>query len=372
MPPLHLLLKPASGLCNLRCAYCFYADEMAHRQQPERGMMAVSTLEAVLQKALQDAEDSCTVAFQGGEPTLAGLDFYRQVVALAAKHNQKGLQLSFALQTNGLLLDGEWCRFLAENHFLVGLSVDGLPAVHDAFRRDAAGGGSYHRAIAAAHRLREAGVEFNILTVVTARSAPRIADIYRQYQKQGFAWQQYIACLEPLDCPPGAQKWSLTPRAYGRFLVTLFDLWEADVRRGRAPYIRQFENWLGILLGQPPESCEQRGVCSLQYVVEADGSVYPCDFYVLDGYCLGNLVTDSFDDIRRRAAGCPLFTDGGGQSVACRACRYFPLCRGGCRRHRGAPGLPENIFCESYKMFFDACLPRLQRLAQGLAQGMAR
>lgn len=360
-----IMVKPASGLCNMRCGYCFYADEMSRRQQASCGIMSRETMEQVIRKVLAYAGGGCTFAFQGGEPTLAGLDFFREWLELEKKYNVKGIEISHALQTNGYLLDSAWCDFFASNRFLVGLSVDGIKATHDAFRRDARGEDTYFRVLEGARLLQAAGAEFNVLTVVNSRTAPRIRRIYEQYRKLGFAWQQYIACLDPLQEKQGGRAYSLTPDMYGQFLIDLFTLWEIDFRQGKQPYIRQFENYVGILMGREPESCEQRGFCSRQTVVEADGGVYPCDFYMLDAYRLGSLAEEDFPEIekRRRQLG---FTESSlDHSARCRQCRYFGLCRGGCRRHRQQPGTAEgeNYFCASYKMFFDACLPGLQRIA---------
>lgn len=368
MPQIHVMIKPASGLCNMRCRYCFYADEMSKRDQASYGIMSVETLEHVIREIFHFAEEQCTIAFQGGEPTLAGLDFYRQCIRLERKYNTKNIPVSHAFQTNGYVLDEEWYSFFAENHFLIGLSIDGIKATHDAYRRDTDGHDTYFRVLEKARGLQQAGVDFNILTVVNGRTAPKIRKIYEKYQKLGFAWQQYIACLDPIQEIPGQREYSLTPQVYGRFLIDLFELWDLDLRQGKQPFIRQFENYIGILMGQQPESCEQRGVCSFQNIVEADGSVYPCDFYVLDDYCLGNLRTDSFQVIEQRRRESRFVENSVNHTEECRSCSYFAVCRGGCRRHREQPGREygENYFCESYKMFFDACLPRMKEIAARL------
>lgn len=368
MPQIHVMIKPASGLCNMRCQYCFYADEMTKRDQASYGIMSIETLEHVLQEVFRFAEGQCTIAFQGGEPTLAGLDFYRECIRLEKKHNTKNIPVSHALQTNGYALDAKWYSFFAQNRFLIGLSIDGIKAAHDAYRRDADGNDTYFRILETAHALSRAGVDFNVLTVVNGKTAPKIRKIYEKYKKLGFSWQQYIACLDPIHELQGQQAYSLTPRMYGTFLIELFELWDLDLRQGRQPYIRQFENYIGILMGHPPESCEQRGVCSYQNIVEADGSVYPCDFYVLDGYCLGNLRTDSFQVIEQRRKESGFVTASLNHTEQCRSCQYFAVCRGGCRRHREQPGASpkENYFCESYKIFFDSCLPRMREIAARL------
>lgn len=368
MPPIHILMKPASGLCNMRCGYCFYADEMERRLQASYGIMSLETLENVLRKVLDFAEGECTIAFQGGEPTLAGLDFYRECLLLEKKYNRRKLKIYHAIQTNGILLDGEWCSFFAENGFLVGLSVDGVKATHDAFRHDAQGGDTYFRVLDAARMLKAAGAEFNVLTVVNGKTAPKIGRIYENYRKLGFVWQQYIACLDPAGERRGMREYALTPEAYGAFLVELFELWYLDLLKGRQPYIRQFENYIGILAGREPESCEQRGVCSFQNIVEADGSVYPCDFYCTDEYRLGNLNDDDMETILGRLGGIGFLEPSARRGEQCAECPYLKVCRGGCRRHREMPDgtLGDNYFCESYRMFFDACLPRMRRIAAAL------
>lgn len=367
MPVMNVMIKPASGMCNMRCTYCFYADEMRSRQQGLLGIMSQETQENVIRETLRFARKECTIAYQGGEPTLAGLEYFRRGVALANQYNVNGVRLHYALQTNGYALDEEWCRFFHDNHFLIGLSIDGIKATHDACRRDAGGQDTYLRVLEAAGLLAAHGVDFNVLTVVNAKTAPRIRRIYSQYAKQGFRYQQYIACLEPMGEKWGGQDYSLTPEAYGRFLIELFELWDIDFMQGRQPYIRQFENWIGILMGQRPESCEQCGVCNIQNIVEADGSVYPCDFYALDEYNIGNLNRASFEEIYQNREKLGFLESSENHCRSCRECRYFSLCRGGCRRHREGMEAPEggfgNYFCRSYRMLFDRYYDRMCEIA---------
>ena len=365
MPEINILVKPASGLCNLRCKYCFYADEMEKRGTSSYGIMDAQTQEILVKKALAYADGACHFAFQGGEPTLAGLDFYRRQLELEKQYNKKKLVIDHAIQTNGYLLNDEWCRFLAENRFLVGLSIDGIKATHDAFRRQAGGGETYIHTMQAAELLKKWKVNFNVLTVVHGRTAPRIRKIYESFRKNDFRWQQYIACLDPIGEAQGKQDYSLTPEAYGQFLIDLYQLWSMDVRKGCSPHIRQFENYIGILMGIIPESCEQRGVCSVQCVVEADGGVYPCDFYVLDPWRLGNIRTEEIRDMILGEKAENFRDISRNHTEACRECRWFALCRGGCRRHREQPGTQygENYFCESYKVFFEACIRDMEDIA---------
>lgn len=365
MPQMNFLIKPASGLCNMRCDYCFYEDEMRNRQQASYGIMPDDVMEQVVKKALSNGSRNCTFLFQGGEPTLAGLAFYQKWMAFEKKYNKNHIPIAHALQTNGYQIDENWCRFFSEHKFLIGLSVDGVKATHNAYRKDLNGEGTYLKARDAAAKLRSAGVDFNVLTVVTKKTAAKIRRIYETYRREGFLWQQYIACLDPLCAQPGSMEYSLTPEMYGQFLTDLFHLWSIDLQNGRQPYIRQFENYIGILLGYEPECCEQRGICSFQNVVEADGSVYPCDFYVLDEYKLGNLLTEDFAAIEKRQTQSSFLKSFKGPSSECADCRHYPLCRGGCRRHREQPGASygQNYFCKSYQMFFDSCLPEMEKIA---------
>ena len=367
MPPINVMIKPASGLCNMRCRYCFYADEMNKRQQDSYGIMSLETLERVMEKTLVFAEGECTIAYQGGEPTMAGLEFFRKSIEFQNKYNKNHVRIHNALQTNGYGMNEEWCRFFAENHFLVGISLDGIKATHDLYRKDAAGEDTYFRILKAIHMLEEYQVDFNILTVVNAKTAPKIRKIYEQYAKYGFHYQQYIACLDPIGEEPGKEEFSLTPKIYGQFLLDLFELWDIDLRKGKQPYIRQFENYIGMFMGYMPESCEQRGMCSIQNIVEADGSVYPCDFYVLDEYRIGNLNTDTFEEIYERRKAMGFIESSLNHSESCKNCKYFSLCRGGCRRNReslGGDGQADNYFCESYRMLFDKYYDRMREIAQ--------
>lgn len=365
MPPLTVLLKPASGSCNMRCSYCFYADEAQNRATENYGMMSEATLEAVVRECLARAEGSCSFGFQGGEPTLRGLGFFRRCTALVEQYRPSGLAVSYFLQTNGLLLDESWAAFFREHRFLVGLSLDGDKELHDACRPDAAGKGTFNRALRAARLLDRFGVEYNVLTVVTARTARSIRRVYRFFMKNGLVYQQYIPCLDPLGEPRGLHPWSLTPEAYGEFLIRLFDEWYADRRAGRFVYIRYFENLAALMLGRPPESCGMLGHCGPQLVVEADGSAYPCDFYMLDDYRLGNFNTDGLPGMEARREEIGFLKESFLGLERCRTCRWARLCRGGCRRDRQGVGLHEigqNYFCPAYLRFFEYAAPKLATL----------
>ncbi|MCC8025373.1 MAG: anaerobic sulfatase maturase [Clostridium sp.] len=363
MPPIQLLIKPVSGTCNLKCSYCFYCDEMEKREKANYGFMSEGMLETAVKETLRYARGRCGFAFQGGEPTLAGLPFYRKLLEFQEKYNTNKVSVTNAIQTNGYGITREWAQFLAENHFLVGVSLDGTKYTHDAYRRTPQGEGTFARIMDGIALLEKHHAEFNILTVVNRRTAQAVSKLYSFYQKHGWRYLQFIPCLDPMGEEPGEREYSLTPKMYGEFLCRLFDLWYEDLKKGKQPYIRLFENYIAILMGYEAEACDQRGCCSVQYVTEADGSVYACDFYVTDEFYLGRFGENSLEEMRRK--GEELGFDGrerAGQE-ACLGCPCYRLCRGGCRRHwsRG-----RNYFCPGFRAFFQACLPRMLEIAKKL------
>lgn len=370
MPPIHLLIKPSSGACNLRCRYCFYHDEMEKREQSCYGFMTPETQESMIRRALEYAEGQCTFAYQGGEPTLIGLDYFRRAEELIQKYNRKNLRIDRAIQTNGFALDEEWARFFADNRYLVGLSMDGTKETHDRFRVDAGGEGTFRQVQRTAKMFDRVGVEYNILTVVNTQTAKKIQSIYTFFKKNGFRYLQFIPCLDPLGEEPGQRDYSLTPEAYGEFLCRLFDLWYKDLMNGEEVSIRQFDNYIQMLMGYPPESCGMSGVCSFQNVVESDGSVYPCDFYVLDEWKLGNLNVNSFPELEEKRKELGFVEESRQIHPDCQKCRWLSICRGGCKRYREprleTGELRKNGFCRSYEMFFAHAGGRMQNMARAL------
>lgn len=365
MKNVQLLVKPASSLCNLRCGYCFYRDETQHREVACHGIMDRETLELTVRKALEAAEESCIFGFQGGEPTLAGLDFYKNVVELVDKYKKEGTYVGYSLQTNGILIDDEWLEFLKEHRFWVGLSIDGDRAIHDRNRPDAQGKDTYARTVKVWKKLQKRKIDSTVLCVLTRQSARRIRSVYENFKKIGAFQLQFIPCLDPMERERGQEVYSLTPQLYAEALKTLFDLWFEDLQKGMGVYIRTFENYVGILRGQPPEACAMYGRCSQQNVVEADGSVYPCDFYALDEYCQGNVRDTDFEKIRMNFDKDPFFLDAEKRGDSCASCRWYPLCRGGCRRDcfEDERHGRKNYYCEAYREFFPYVISRLEYLA---------
>lgn len=374
MPPINILIKPASGNCNMRCTYCFYADEQEHRSVSSHGIMSKNTMHRIVDKAMEYGDGVCTLAFQGGEPTLAGLDFYEDLAEYAAHvPNPKKIRFQYAIQTNGYNIDEQWTRFWAKNRYLVGISLDGPKEIHDRYRKDASGQGTYNKIMASIRLLEKYRVDYNVLTVVTAATARSGQKIYNFYKKNKIHYQQYIECLDPLREMPGGQEYSLTPKRYETFLKSLFDAWYLDVKADKSVYNRYFDNLLMIMDRQVPESCNMRGVCGKQWVIEADGSVYPCDFYALDQWLLGNINEDSFEtmDLKREELGFIRWSMKTHED--CKNCTWYPLCRGGCRRNREPvtkDSTGKNYFCDAYKGFFEYAYPRLKEVYRNIRMGM--
>ncbi len=365
MPPLSLLIKPASGNCNMRCKYCFYIDEMNKRDLPSYGMMSEETLYQVISKSLAYAQGQCTIAFQGGEPTLAGVAFYEKVVQFVETCNVNACTVHYAIQTNGYCLEPEWFPFLKKHKFLVGVSLDGPEEIHDQYRVDAKGNGTFHRVMETIQQLKEYEIDFNILTVVHAETVSKVNQLYNFFKRNQLPYQQYIECLDPIGEVPGQQPYSLTPELYGTFLIALFKKWYKDMAAGTYVYNRYFENLLGILVRKQPESCAMSGRCGDYLTVEADGSVYPCDFYVLDEWKMGNFCSDTILEMTQRRGELQFVEASIPVPASCKACKWYPLCRNGCRRNC-EPSTTEqravNYFCSAYKQFFDYAYPYLEDL----------
>jgi uncharacterized protein len=329
--------------------------------------MTEHTLETIVQKALSEAQKHCVFGFQGGEPTLAGLDFFEKLIAFEKKHNVNKVSISHTIQTNGLLLDHAWANFFRENNFLVGLSIDADKKIHDAFRLDMSGKGTHTRCLSAARLLSKQHVDFNILSVITRQLAKHPESAYRFYKQHDFRHLQFIPCLDGLHQLHGANYYSLDAKTYGHFLCRIFDLWYADVIKQNYRSIRAFDNYIHMLMGYPPESCAMNGVCSTYALIEADGSVYPCDFYAVDEFLLGNVHTHSFRDMLNGAVAETFVAPSRQLDPACTSCEYLPLCRGGCRRDREPMiegTLSRNRFCQAYQQFFKHALPRMQAIAR--------
>jgi len=371
MKTLSLLIKPSSANCNLSCKYCFYNDVAANRVHKSFGFMDDHTLETLIKKTFANVTHQVTFAFQGGEPTLIGIEYFKKFVSYVNQY-KSNQSIHFAIQTNGTMLTDEFCKFFYDNKFLVGLSLDGTKEVHNLNRLDARQKGTFNTVNKAAKLLQKHNVDFNILTVITKGSIRHVRQIYNYFASEGYRYLQFIPCINDFN-DSKLKSYNITPADYAKFLVELFDLWYNDFIKGQQVSIRMFDNYVHMLMGMQPESCDMNGFCSINPVVEADGSIYPCDFYVLDQWNLGNINDSDLEEIITNEKATKFLSTGHHHEDRCRTCKYANLCRSGCRRHKemylDENGLSTgdsyaNYFCNSYIYFFDHCVSKLEHIAK--------
>lgn len=352
MPPLSIMIKPASSLCNMRCRYCFYHDVSNIREVKSFGIMSEKTAENLIEKALDFADgESVAFAFQGGEPLIAGLNFFKSFVKKTKELNKKNSRIFFGLQTNGTLINDDWAEFFAENDFLIGLSLDGDRKANR-FRVDEKYEGVYDKILQTADIFNAHGVQFNILTVLTGYCAENIDSVYKSLTQKGFRYLQFIPCLRPFGDRTESELY-MTERQYAKFLIHGFNAYVKDYVRGNYTSVRYFDNLVHLYLGNPTEQCGMCGHCMHQFVAEGNGNIYPCDFYCTDEWLLGNINDTDFDTLAHSERAENFLRESLTVDEKCRRCKFFPLCRGGgCKRMRN-----DRDYCEAYKAFFSSCLP---------------
>ena len=359
MPAVSIMVKPVSGACNMNCRYCFYSDVMARRETAVYPKMSIEALEVLVRRAFRYADGPVSFSFQGGEPTLAGPEFYDELVRFERMYNTRGLPVHNAVQTNGYALSDELIALFARERFLLGVSLDGDAVAHDRMRPDRAGAPTFDRIRDNIARLGAAGVEFNVLCVVNDYVARRPAEVFAALAP--FRYLQFIACLDDLDGTK--QPHSLTPEGYLHFLKETFDLYERAFFGERPVSVRNFDNYIGILLGVPPENCAMSGACGQYFLVEADGGVYPCDFYVLDSWRLGNVLETPFNRLAASETARRFREESLALPEECRRCKWVRLCRNGCKRERD-PQTGRNRWCACFRSFFEYAAPRMLKIAE--------
>lgn len=362
MKHISVLIKPASSACNLRCEYCFYADVSEKRACTSFGKMNIEVMESMLDHVFMDLEayDHVTFNFQGGEPTLAGLDYFKAFTSYVA-HKQDRQVVHYGIQTNGTLLDDQWCKLFKEHKFLVGLSMDGGKDSHDQYRKDARKQGTYTRVMAAKKRLDAHAIEYNVLCVLTNPLARHPRQVFNFLLEHQIRYIQFIPCLNELDSPDRSV-YALTPERFASFYKGLYPLWEQECRKGNYLHVSFFDHHLQLFANGTVGTCGMIGQCQLQYVIEADGSVYPCDFFVLDEWCIGNITEHRLSELARsQQAGC-FIQDKPPLSKYCTACTHKEMCNGGCKRMKEACYVNDKESYCGYQDFLDQYLARLLRL----------
>ncbi|HOS92226.1 MAG TPA: anaerobic sulfatase maturase [Armatimonadota bacterium] len=359
-----ILVKPAGPDCNLACRYCFYRSAAALYPDRPVHRMSDEVLESVICQYMAIAGPLASFGWQGGEPTLMGLPFFERVVQLQHRYGLGGQKVSNGLQTNGVLIDDDWARFLAQWKFLVGLSLDGPAEIHDHYRRDHGGRATHARVLEALHHLQHARVDTNVLCMVTDASVTRARELFDYFYGLGIRWMQFIPCVE--THPDGGwESYSLDVAEYGQFLCALFDLWYGGMNLKRT-YIRDFEELLiNVTTGRPP-SCVPSDHCGDYVVVEHNGDVYACDFHVTPEWRLGNLMETPLLELvnsptMERFAAAKRQWD-----RSCTTCPWLNLCHGGCPKYRiNANGAParKTCFCAANLELFRHAGDTLRELA---------
>ncbi|QMR43171.1 anaerobic sulfatase maturase [Klebsiella aerogenes] len=366
----HVMAKPTGSVCNIDCSYCFYLEKGAlYPERKQNWRMNDNTLEQyICQHIAAQPGEEVLFTWQGGEPTLMGLDFFHKVISLCQKYGE-GRQIHHALQTNGMQLKEEWARFFAAHKFLIGISIDGPQPLHDRYRMNRAGVGTHDRVMAAITLLKQHGVMFNTLTVVGEHNAGHAIEVYEFLLGIGSRHIQFIPLVERLSASdnttlnlvmPGESAaalapWTVPSWQYGEFLSQIFDVW---VRRdvGRVS-VQMFDVAIAAWTGQPPVLCVHSETCGHAFALEANGDLYNCDHFVYPEHLLGNIHQQDIrtlnNSIQATAFG---LAKRDTLTPDCRQCEYRPVCHGGCPKHRfaisptGHPG--HNYLCAGYKHFF--------------------
>lgn len=359
-----LLIKPASADCNLNCAYCFYLEK--HRLFPQSlpHKMSQDVLERMISSYLHTEQKQHVFGWQGGEPLLMGIDFFMAATKLQQKHGARGADVANGLQTNGVLLNDDFARHFSRFNFLLGVSLDGPAEVHDAFRRNRAGGPSHAEVVRGIECLKRNEVEYNVLTLVTSANVARAREVLAYLCEAGHLFQQYVPCVE-FDERGVLQPYAILGEAWGDFLCALFDEW---VKIGPPNVsIRFFDSILQVLVSGDAALCHMNRSCCQYFVVEHNGDVYPCDFFVEENLKIGNVMQTSW----KRMIQSPLYRSFGHKKIewngGCEACEYVSFCAGDCPKHRvndmGIDSRARSWLCEGYKRFFGHALPGFRNIA---------
>ncbi len=389
--PFSLLIKPAGPDCNLRCRYCFYlskselftAETTADATGPlhpletetskkEKGKtpgvhrMSDEVLETLISSYMQTLQPVYAFNWQGGEPTLMGLDFFERVVELQKKYGAPGSTVSNTLQTNATLIDADWARFLAKYSVLTGVSLDGPQEIHDTYRKDAGGNGTFGRVMAGIEHLRAAGAEFNILSMVTYSSEGEARRIFDFFEREELGCQQYIPCVE-FDSGGRPLPYTVSPEGWGCFLVDLFHRWYPDHVHGVS--VRNFDNIVNFMATGELYSCTMAGACDRYFVVEHEGGVYPCDFFVEPRFRLGSVMEDGWEALRNSPVYRAFASQKSRWNEECSSCEYLELCSGDCIKMRFRTEASRNprslsYLCSGHRKFFDETLPRFTELGR--------
>lgn len=365
-PLTSVLVKPSGPDCNLGCTYCFYLKKDQLFPETKTHRMSPEIQEEMIRQLMQQSGDSVSIGWQGGEPALMGLDFYKRAIELEQKYGH-GQSVGNGFQTNGLLLDQEWAEFFKKYDWLIGLSLDGPEHIHDHYRLDKGGHKTWETVKRNAEMLLSEGVAVNAMCCITDYSSDKAEELYNYYKGLGFTWMQFIPVVErDANDPSKAASFSLTDEKYGEFLIKLFDLWIADFKDGKpTTSVRHFESVFYSYVGMEAPECSFMKECGAYVVIEHNGNVYSCDFFVEPRHKLGNIKHDKIENMLNSKK-----QDEFGKAKTvlprkCRFCKWYSKCFGGCTKDRVKDPADHNQprFCYSYQMFFEHADPYLRQIA---------
>lgn len=367
--PFSLLIKPASAACNLRCEYCFYIDHLDYLKEGDKPAMSDGTLEKMIAGYMKMPLPEYNFGWQGGEPTIMGLDFFKKAVEFQKQYAPPNAKIGNGLQTNATLIDQPMAEFFTKHNFLLGVSLDGPKAIHDKFRITTSGKPTHSKVMQGINHLRQAKAEFNILCLVTSENVKKPKELYKYYKEKGFNFLQFIPCVE-YDDKGDLIHYSISGEQWGEFLCEIFDIWyRKDTRRVS---IRHFDSVLNYLVMGQYTQCIMDKDCRQYFVVEYDGGIFPCDFFVEKELQLGSIDTTSWEGALTN----PLYENFGKRkgewNSRCSSCKWLRLCHGDCPKMRGPDASPDTLstLCEGWQMFYEHSMERFEKLAHSIKKEM--
>ncbi|MFN4227980.1 MAG: anaerobic sulfatase maturase [Candidatus Ratteibacteria bacterium] len=362
MDKIELLIKPSSYLCNLDCSYCFYKKTKSI--YPEGKIMNLNTLEFFIKKFIEYSEGkNLYFCWQGGEPLLCGIDFYYKVIDFQKKYGKSGQIVGNAIQTNGILIDEGWIEFFLKYKIFVGISLDGPEEIHNFYRRYKDGRKTYKKVMEVINLLKKSNVQFNILSTIGEHTGKFPEKIFNFFVNNNFQYLQFIPAIDRKNNK--ISDFSITPETYKNFLIKIFELWWND----GSPFlsIRLFDNIIEVLSGFEPSNCTFKKRCGEYLVIEHNGDVYPCDFFVMPDFKLGNIFKDELDKIYEKLKKFGEIKEIG--TDKCKECEWNFICNNGCLWHRYVKENSMNgvdYFCSSYKKFFSYSIERFKIIVKNI------
>lgn len=358
MKYISLLIKPASSLCNMKCRYCFYYDVADHREIRSHGIMKEDTMKDLIDSVLGlDEEADITFAFQGGEPTIAGLSYFKNFIQYVNENKAKQI-IHYALQTNATLLNEDWVDFFYENKFLIGVSLDVYEQLHNHLRKTANYEDTFKSVMKSIELLKKKKVDFNILSVLSSTLSKHPQKLFSFYKKNDLKYIQFIPCLAGLE--EEGNEYSLSPKEFSSFYKTFFKLWLEEYKKGNVISVTLFDNVIPMFIGYPPQQCGMLGLCAPQFVVESNGDIYPCDFYVLDEYCCGNISKNSLIEIVKSEPMQRFLSEPRRECKVCTDCPFINICHKNCKRLNSA--YYEEDYC-GYREFLEYAYEDMRKIA---------